>query len=262
MFYYKISINKFERLIFMFDKKESETLKQRKYAQEEFLKLKKIQQGTVSAEPKPSELYSTPMTLKEKFKNLWYHNKIAILLLTAITACIVLFTVQCATKTKYDATVVLFTYSITGDNNCKKIGEYLKAFCKDINNDGEVNINVINCSLADSQTNTEHSYTTRSKVASIIATNAEALLFITDEESYDYLMSLSENVTFFEDEPLKFNNDFYDFCNDADEFYPTPENMQISCRTIKDVTISNDKNIDIYYDQAQTILKGLKEKSN
>lgn len=243
----------------MANKKESDTLRQRKFAQKEFLELKKMQNGEMNPPPKPSEVQVEPSTFGEKFKNLWYHSKWAIIALAALIICIALLITQCATKTEYDATVVLFTYSITGDSNCAKMGEYLKPYCKDINGDGEVNINVINCSIEESQGNTEHSYTTRSKVTTLIASEASALLFITDDNSYKYLSGFSKDIEFFEGEPIRFEDDFYEYCIDDGGFYDTPKGLQISCRTIDGTAISSDKNIDTYYEQAQNILKGLKE---
>lgn len=243
----------------MANKKESDTLRQRKFAQKEFLELKKMQNGEMNPPPKPSEVQVEPSTFGEKFKNLWYHSKWAIIALAALIICIALLITQCATKTEYDATVVVFTYSITGDSNCAKMGEYLKPYCKDINGDGEVNINVINCSIEESQGNTEHSYTTRSKVTTLIASEASALLFITDDNSYKYLSGLSKDIEFFEGKPIRFEDDFYEYCIDDGGFYDTPKGLQISCRTIDGTAISSDKNIDTYYEQAQNILKGLKE---
>lgn len=244
----------------MADKKESDTLRQRKFAQQEFLKLKKMQQGELDAGPKPSEVYANPLTFSEKIKNIWYHDKWAIVVVAIITVCIALFVAQCATKTNYDATVVVFTYSMTGDNNCEKMGEYLKPYCKDINGDGEININVVNCSLEESLGNTEQSYSARTKASTLIASEPSALLFITDDESYKYLSGLSEEIDLFEGEPIEFEEDFYELCREAEQFYTTPQGLQISCRTIEGTVIANDKNIDTYYEQAQTVLKGLKEK--
>lgn len=243
----------------MANKKESDTLRQRRFAQQEFLKLKKMQKGELDAGPKPSEV-AAPLTFSQKLKNIWYHDKWAIAIVAALMVCIAIFTAQCVTKTKFDATVVVFTYSITGDQNCEKMGEYLKPLCKDINNDGEVNINVINCSLEESQGNSNANYTTRMKASTIIANEASALLFITDDESYKYLSGLPKEIELFEGEPIKFQEDFYEFCKEADNLFTTPENLQISCRTIEGTTIEKDKNIDTYYDQAQTVLNKLKEK--
>lgn len=240
----------------MSQKKESDTLRQRKFAQQEFLELKKMQQGELKPQPKPSEL-TVPLTFKDKLKNIWYHDKLAVIIILLLTVAITLLCVQCATKTQYDATVVLFTYEITGEPNCKKIGEYLEDYCPDLNNDGEINVNVINCSINDKDNNTDYNYTNRTKVQSLIASDSSALLFITDTDSYEYLMSLSKEISFFEGEPLKFDDDFYKYCIDESGFYTTPDDLQISCRTITGTAIENNKNVETYYKQAQAVLNNL-----
>lgn len=238
-------------------KKESETLRQRKFAQQEFLKLKKMQSGELDAGPKPSEL-AVPLTFGEKIKNIWYHDKFVIIIVGILVIAIAALVVQCATKTKYDVTIVVFTYEPTGEPNCDKMGEYLRPYCSDMNGDGKVNINVVNLSIDGSNDN-EYSYSMRVQLSSIIANDASALLFITDDDSYEYMMGLSDDITFFEDEPIKFADDFYDFCVDESGFYTTPKNLQISCRNTKGTDIEKDKNIDKYYNQAQGVLNGLKE---
>lgn len=243
----------------MAQKKESDTLKQRKFAQQEFLRLKKMQQGELDAGPKPSEV-AVPLTFGEKLKNIWYHDKLAIIVIALLIIAISALVVSCVNKTKYDATVIVFTHTITGDTNCDKMGEYLKPHCKDINDDGEVNINVVNCTI-NGKTNNQHSYNKRSAMQSLIANDGSALLFITDEDSYDYLMDLSKNISFFENEPIKFDDDFYEFCVDETGFYETPKDLQISCRTVKGSAIEETKDVDKYYKNAQEILNGLKEKN-
>ena len=243
--------------------KVSDTLRQRKFAQQEFLKLKKMQSGELDAGPKPSEIYTAPLSFSEKLQNIWYHNKLAIVIVSIFVALIAFLCVQCATRPVYDATIVVFTYRITGDVNCDRMGEYLKPYCKDLNGDGEINISVINCSIEESQGNSEHSFTTRQRLTTVISGEPSALLFITDDSSYKHLLSRTDDFVFFEGEPIEFNDDFYDFCKAADNLYTTPAGLQISCRTIdENATIASDENIDIYYDQAQSILNGLKEKNS
>lgn len=241
-------------------KRKSDTLSQREFAQQEFLKLKKMQNGELDAGPKPSEL-AKPLTFSEKIKNIWFHDKLAVIVVGMLVIAIALLITQCATKTKYDLTVVVFSHKMTGDPNCDKMGEYLKPYCKDINGDGEINVSVVNCSVNELR-NSEHSYRNRTSMSSIIANDASALLFITDESSYKYLMGLSDDISFFEDVTIKFEKDFYEFCVDESGFYETPDGLQISCRTIKGAAIEKDKDIDIYYEQAQNVLNGLKSKYN
>ena len=50
----------------MADKKSNDILEEQRRAREEFLKLKKMQQGELEAGPKPSEVAVAPKTAKEK----------------------------------------------------------------------------------------------------------------------------------------------------------------------------------------------------
>ena len=239
----------------MAKKSESDTLRQRKFAQQEFLKLKKMQSGELDAGPKPSEI-ATPLSCSDKIKNIWYHDKLAIAIVALLTVAIAALITQCATKTKYDATIVLFNHTVTGDPICDKMEEYLKPYCEDINGDGEVNVNVINCSI-NGNTNNEYNYSKRLSLQSIQASDSSALLYITDKYSYK---ELTEKINFFEGETVKFSEDFYEFCVDETGFFITPKDLQISCRTIKGTSIENGKNIDQHYEHAQKILVALKNK--
>lgn len=240
-------------------KHESETLRQRKKAQQDFLTLKKMQSGEIDAGPKPSEIAIQPRTFSEKLKNIWFHDKWYIIIVTALIAAIAFVSVECATKTKYDLGVVVFTYSVTGDNNCKKMAEYLKPYCEDINGDGEVNISVINCSLNNAEGNNEFNYAARTRVQTVLSSDASSLLFITDPESYAFLTGLETSVPILEGEPVVFSEDFYEFCK-TDDLFSVPDELQISCRNIKGATISNDENVNAYYNEAQNILNGLRNR--
>ncbi len=239
-------------------KNESETIAQQRKARQEFLNLKKMQNGEMEAPPKPSEVAVKPQTAMEKWQNIWFHDKWLIIILALIIASIAFLTVQCATKTKYDATVVVFTYTLTGDKNCEAMAEYIKPYAKDINGDGEVNISVVNCSFNNADGNSEYSYAARTRAQTMLAGEASALLFITDSESYEHLSGISEGGPLFEGEPIVFKDDFYEKC-DVDELFDMPENLQISCRRIEGTSIESDKNIEAYYDLAQDVLNGLKE---
>ena len=239
----------------MAQKKESDTLRQRKFAQQEFLKLKKMQNGELDAGPKPSEI-AQELTFGEKIKNHWYHDKFAIIIIAVIIVVVATLLIL-QPKTKYDTTVVVFTHTLIGDSNCTKMGEYLEKYCGDLDGDGEINIRIINCSI-NALSNSEHSYLNRSKMQSLLAADPSALLFITDNDSYSYLMGLSEDIDVLEGDPIEFNEDFYDYCKDESGFYETPKDLQISCRTIKGTAIEKQKNVDTYYDRALSLLENLK----
>ncbi len=242
----------------MAKKKGSDTLRQQRFAREEFLKLKKMQQGELAPEPKPSEV-AAELSFKDKIKNIWYHDKIAIITVTFLIVTVAFFIAQCVSKPKYDMTVVVFTHTLAGDANCEKIEEYLKPYCSDINGDGEVNINVINCSINIENDTDQYSYSNRASVTTYY-TDATVMLYITDESSYNKLVENQNEVPIFEGEPLKFADDFYEFCKDNGIFSNLPEGLQISCRNLNGAQIAKDKNASDYYKNAQGILEGLRNK--
>ena len=68
----------------MADKKINETLAQQRKAREDFLALKRMQQGELDAGPKPSEIAIELKTPMDKLKNIWFHDKWYILGVIAI----------------------------------------------------------------------------------------------------------------------------------------------------------------------------------
>lgn len=242
----------------MAKKKTNSIIEEQRRAREEYLKLKKMQQGELETGPKPSEVAIVPKTPMEKLKNIWFHDKWFIIggLLMAIVISVLV--AQCATREKYDLEVVVFSYSVVGDVNMQKMAEYFEQYCEDIDGNGEVNVQVINCSYNKNSNDRQYQMTMSQKLTSIIAADANALLFVTDSESYDYLNNLSDENKFFDSEPVVLGEKFYDYCLVEDAFSYMPEGLQISCRDIEGKTISNDEEISKVYKQSQNILNGIK----
>lgn len=239
----------------MAEKHRNETLEQQRKAREDFLALKKMQQGELDAGPKPSEVAVLPKTPAEKLKNIWFHDKWLILGAIALTVVIAICVAQCVSRPKYDISAVVYSYNIVGDDDCKLMGDYLSQYCEDINGDGEVKINVINCSYTEGSTDTQYIYSCNTKLQAILSTDSSALLYITDKASYEYLSSISE-TSLFEGEPLVLDEKFYEFCN-GEDLFELPEGLQISCRLTDGTVIASDKKISSYYEQSQNILEGL-----
>ena len=242
----------------MAKKKESDTLRQRKFAQQEFLKLKKMQSGEIDAGPKPSEIYEAPKTLGEKLKNIWFHDKWFILGAIALTIVIAVCVAQCATRPKYDLSAVIYSYNILGDDDCKLIAEYLSKRCDDINGDGQALVNVVNCSYTEDSTDKQYIYTCNTKLQAILSTDASALLFITDSKSYEYLSNISKDTKLFEGEPLPLGEDFYTEC-DGEDLFTLPSGLQISCRKVSGTTVLKDKNSTDYYGASKEILNKISQ---
>lgn len=234
----------------------NEILEEQKRARQEFLELKKMQSGEMKAPPKPSEVAIVPKTPKEKWDNFWFQYKWHVIAITAITVVLAVLITQCATRTKYDLEVVYFTYTATLDEQTEAIADYIKQYASDTNGDGEVNVQIINCSYSKGSGDSQYQYTMMTKLQALIAGDQNALLYITDNDSYKYLNGLSDDSDIFEDEPYKFGEDFY-AATEKDQFGRLPEGLQISCRRVSDTVLEGKKDVKEAYQSAKDVLKAL-----
>ena len=242
----------------MAKKQKNEILEEQKKARQEFLELKKMQHGDMEAPPKPSEVAVMPKTRKEKWENFCFHYKWHMIVIAALTVILAVIITQCATKKRYDIEVVLFSQHLIMDDQADKMADYLSHYTKDINGDGEVNVNVINCSFEKDGGSVQHRNTMLTRLQALISGDEKALLFITDEDAADYL---DEMITkgFFQDEPLAFGEDFYEKIK-MEELQKQPEGLQIACRKVENTLIEKKKDVKKQYEAAQKLLKVLKEK--
>ena len=131
----------------MSENKRNEILEEQRRAREEFLKLKQMQNGEIEPPKKPSELSVNPQTIDEKAQNFWFHYKWHTIGAIFLVVVLTILTVQMITRTKYDMEIVLFSYSPVLDTYSEAIGDYFEEYATDLNGDGEVNIQIINCSI-------------------------------------------------------------------------------------------------------------------
>lgn len=245
----------------MAKKHSNAIIEEQRRAREEFLKLKKMQNGEMETGPKPSEVAIVPKTLPEKLKNIWFHDKWYIIGTIALIVAVSIMVAQCVTREKYDLEVVIYSHTIVANANDDAIAEYLEQFCEDLDGNGEVNIQVINCSYNKDSGDPQYQMSMSQKMNAIIASDANALIFITDESAYNYLNNISENTTMFDGEPIILGDDFYKKCTVEDAFSFLPEGLRITCRNIDGKTISNDSKVKTFYEQSQKILKSVAERN-
>lgn len=238
---------------------KSDTLEQRRKAQKDFLELKKMQSGEIIPQQKQDDNYSKNLTTAAKIKNFWDYNK-WFMLGGALIALVIAFCIaKCAATPDYDLRVVAYTSEILGDGDCLAIGEYLKPLCEDINADGEINVQVINCSYSETTSTNEHIYSNQTKIQGIISAQPDILLYITDQKTHSALSEIGSDVKLFSGEHSSLPDDFYSTCETPDDI-SIPKNLTIGIRTIKGTSIENEKNIDVYLNQAQNILNKLEKK--
>ncbi len=242
----------------MAKRKVSDTITQQRKARKDFLELKKMQKGEMETGPKPSEIAIKPETFMEKLKNYWFHYKWHTLgSIFAIISLTILIS-QCASRPNWDMKVVYFTYTPVIDQQLEPVSDYLESISKDVNGDGEINIQVINCSTPSAEKNYQQHLSVVKRLQNIMAVDAETLLFITDNESAEYFDKESID-NFFGTDHLKLKDEFYKKTV-SEDFGGLPENLQIACRRVKDTTIDSNQKVDKLYQEATNILEKIKEK--
>ena len=244
----------------MADKKTNDIIEEQRRARQEFLNLKKMQQGQMYAGPKPSETATVLNTPKDKFINFWDYSKWFVISGVALAVLIAFLVVQCATKTEYDLKVVYFTYDAVIDEQLTPVSKYLSQYADDLNGDGEKNVQVINCSISDKNTAVTMRNTALQKMQSIIVAEKSALLFILDDKSVKYFDNLDGGLyAMFEENSLLLEEDFYS-ATKHENFGTLPDDLTLYCRKVLDTTIEKNKDIIKYYDGAQKIINGIKNK--
>ena len=107
---------------------KNEILEDQRRAREEFLNLKKMQNGEMDAGPKPSEIALTPKTFKEKRENFWFQYKWHTIGIVASVAVFIILVAQCMSVPNYDLSVVYFTYTPVIDNHTDLVAEYFEQY--------------------------------------------------------------------------------------------------------------------------------------
>ena len=232
---------------------DNEILEQQRKAREDFLQLKRMQQGEIAPEPKPSEVAIEPKTFKEKVQNYWFHFKWHTIGAIFLTVTIAILTAQCMGREKYDYEVVFFAHNSCLDVQTEKIEEYLEKYTTDINGDGAVNVGVTNCTFSENG-DAQYRNTMMTKIQTQIIANKSAIIYLVDKKGYDYLQGNIEGGIF-EGEPLALDEEFYKF-TETKEFGKLPEGLMLATRRVKGTAFEKDeKAYSIYLESEKTVEK-------
>lgn len=235
---------------------DNDILEEQRKARQNYLELKKMQQGELAPEPKPSEMAVEPKTFKEKWQNYWFHNKWQTIGAAFLVVVLTVLIAQCANREKYDFQVVFFTYDVCLDDQLGKVEEYIESYATDIDGDGKVNVSVINCSFSD-ESNDTYKNTMLSKVQAQVAANEDAVLYLVDEDGYEYFSGVVEGGLF-DGEPLELGEDFYEY-TESEDWGKLPEGLKLAIRRISDTTLAENEKANTLYKECTQVLEKMKK---
>lgn len=196
--------------------KESETLRQRKKAQQDLLELKKIQRGEIDAEVlKDDDKKIVPETLSDKMENFFFYHKYKILGIGAILVVLAIIVTSIINTPKYDATITIYCHEFVGESEIEDTGKWITRYYPDVNGNGRVEVLSTDCSISPDTDVAEVVRQRQLKMQSLL-TEKDALLFILDDDSLKYLNSITESFTLFEKENIvQLSESFYNALADG-----------------------------------------------
>lgn len=242
----------------MAKKSQNEILAEQRKSRKQYLELKKMQQeGVAPAHEVHRE--AELKTPKEKAKHIWYYYKWAIISIVLAAVILAVSIRQCATATKYDFGIVAFMYSSISSESLEKLADYMAEECEDINGDGEVNIEIVNCSYdAQNASDAQYQTTTLTKIQAILSADHDKLIYITDSEGYNFIMGEeNKNDGLFTDEPYIITEEQRQKMIENGIYIP--EGAQVSLRAVEGTWLEDKKGIDDIFVQSQKALEKLKQ---
>ncbi len=231
---------------------KNETLEQQRRARKEFLELKKMQQGEIT--PEPISVAAPPMTFRQKLTNFWFHYKVHTFF--AIFICIVLAIgiSQCSQKEKYDSRVVFYTDKVFADEQLVVLKDYLTPYFTDIDGNGTVNIQIINCSYGtDGSFDMNYAGSLATKLQAIIASEGDVQLFIVNPARLQQLNSISDTLPSFFVETVPFPQEIYSLASEQD--VTLPDGLMLGRRIVEGTLIEDIKDIDKHISEAEAIMQ-------
>lgn len=239
-------------------RKQNEILEEQRRVHAELLELKKIKSGEITIENTHKLEDAMPKTFWGKVKNNLYHYKTLIIIGVIVVALVSFGIYDAVTKTKPDIEIVAYTYNRLLDEQLAVIGEIVNPYCDDINEDDTVKINTVNCTFDKDGGNMQMQYTSSTSFHTMISGNPQAIFFILDRESYQYLVDVNEGETFIEGEPLMLNSAVYEKVQ-KESGYALPEGLMLCYRKIKGTLFEDEEMSQKGYKTAKKALKKMAE---
>ena len=112
-------------------------------AREQYLRGVDLEELRKPQDPPP------PMTFKQKLENFWYNYKIPVIIGVAVIVVAVILGVMIASREKADYQVVLVTKGTVGQAGREEFAQMLEKYGKDLDGDGQVNVQLIQLSMTD-----------------------------------------------------------------------------------------------------------------
>lgn len=145
-----------------------------------------------SEEPEEEQEPAKPLTFKKKLENFWYHYKVPFIIGVAAFALFGYMIYDLIVKVNPDITIISVVdnglYSRMDD-----LEDYLELYCEDLNGDGKVVVEIINCPMNETDTSTTaQNYAT--KLYSTLQSGRTVMVLADDVSMYSVEQVAFENL--------------------------------------------------------------------
>ena len=200
------------------------------------------------------------MTLKQWIENFWYHYKIHTLITLLIVVTLVVGVTQCATRTRYDQTCVLYCDRAVSDNTAAALQAQLEALIQDFDQNGKIAFEVNNVSYDSARTTTQNATFSNSQKLLALMSTADYVLYVVDAYGYELLMSEHQLFQQFDFLPHQ-NNTAWNWKGSSLQArmkgYRLPDDLYFCIRKVSDTLIEDDPQVSTRVDRAKVLLEKL-----
>lgn len=239
---------------------KSDTLRQREKAQKELLELKKMQQGRMETDSLKKEEKLVPKTFGQKLGHFMNYHKFKVLAVAAAVAVLGFILYSTITAPRYDGKVTVYCYEYFSEEDLTYIENWITPYYPDVNENGETLLLVTDCSFSLDTDQKSYVDNMMLKIQSILSGQKDAMLFILDEKSIEYLNGISEDfILFTKENVVEIPESFYEDLPEGRYTFPDNKKRYLCLRTIGGTSLEGEKAKQNYKAAKQVIEKLKKE---
>lgn len=252
----------------MSENKKIDPVEEQKRRQKELVELKLKKQ---QFESNPDEFVpeggapEVVLDTKGKIVNFWYYAKKSIAFFLVLAIILVIGVTQCASRTEYDMTIVLYMKRSISSTMVENLATVAERYCEDTNGDGEVHVLILDCAATDEEKKGDTGMGKATRLQASFS-NQEAIVYIMDEDAFLELSALDEGefisnqlkLPLFEGRCFQLNGTIFDDAfNTADPDYADSFNYYIARRVIAGTQIEKFKDVAEFSKQADEFIKAV-----
>lgn len=204
--------------------------------------------------------------MKSWFENFWYYYKWHFIAIVLAAVILTVTTAQCISSEKYDYKIVVALEDcVLSEKQIKIIEKGIAEYGKDLNGDGKVTVSAMNCTYNKSD-NTNYNYTIsmQQKLQINAMGNEEALLYITNTETFKYIDEIKKdeggffvNCNLPDKNGKALNLTNFKFFKELQNFALPVKDLYVCKRVIKGTLLEKAKNIEKTEKDNDFLLKSL-----